>query len=419
YLNSSVGILVICMVLILILHGLATIPIQKRLDADAADTTQRSRALIHDAIMHQNALVGLGMTQTWTARSQPIIEASEAATKKSKLFQTTQQSLVQSFIGLGTVLAIIMSAQSALNGTMSFGALIAVIVLVSKVIAPVASLHGNAMQLVNFRDSKAQADRVLSLPQELELGLGRSFNRSASGSISFNGVTHRPDPLNAPVLSQVSLSVAPKETVVVFASDVSSRTSLLDLADGLETPLAGTIEFDDVNMRQIASDELRRLITYSTQEPGLFYGTIRQNFKLAEPSLSDSQIKAALQELGLLGAVMNLQDGLDTRLTEATLTGLSTELKRGITLARAMARQSSVLLLSEPSSDLGPETRAKLKAWIASQHGQRTIIIATADRSFLPLADRCVFLGNGKVVVNDKGEDGLKKIKAALENTGR
>ncbi|MEO1018764.1 MAG: ATP-binding cassette domain-containing protein [Pseudomonadota bacterium] len=216
----------------------------------------------------------------------------------------------------------------------------------------------------------------------------------------------------------MSLSFASKETVVVFANDVSSRTALLDLVDGLETPLAGKIDLDDVNIRQIASDELRRLITYSTQEPGLFYGTIRQNFTLAEPGLSDADIKAALQELGLLGAIMNLEEDLDTRLTEATLAMLSTELKRGISVARSIARQSSILLLSEPSSDLGMETRAKLKEWIASQRGQRTVIIATADRSFLPLADRFVFLGKGKVVVNDKGEDGLKKVKAALEYTG-
>ncbi|MEM6589120.1 MAG: ATP-binding cassette domain-containing protein, partial [Pseudomonadota bacterium] len=295
--------------------------------------------------------------------------------------------------------------------------------LVSKVIAPIAALHSNAMQLTTFRESQLQADRVLLLPEDVELGLARSFNRSISGSITFSGVTHRPDPLNAPVLSQLTLSVAPNETVVVFASDVTSRTALLELADGLETPLAGTIELDGVNIRQIASDELRQSITYSTQDPGLFYGTIRQNFKLADPGLSDTEIKALLDQLDLLNPILKLEDGLDTRLSEATLSGLSMELKRGIALARSLARsvarQSSILLLSEPSSDLSRDTRVKLKEWIRSQRGQRTIVIATADRSFLTLADRFVFLDAGKLVVNDTGDGGLKKINAALENAGR
>lgn len=423
YLNSAVGLLAICVMLILILHGLVTVPTQKRLDAEASEATQRSRALIYDAIAHQNALIGLGMTQTWNARSQPLVEASELATKKAKQFQTTQQSLAQSLISLTVVFAIIISAYSALNGTMSFGALIAVIALVSKVIAPIAALHSNAMQLTTFRESQLQADRVLLLPEDVELGLARSFNRSISGSITFSGVTHRPDPLNAPVLSQLTLSVAPNETVVVFASDVTSRTALLELADGLETPLAGTIELDGVNIRQIASDELRQSITYSTQDPGLFYGTIRQNFKLADPGLSDTEIKALLDQLDLLNPILKLEDGLDTRLSEATLSGLSMELKRGIALARSLARsvarQSSILLLSEPSSDLSRDTRVKLKEWIRSQRGQRTIVIATADRSFLTLADRFVFLDAGKLVVNDTGDGGLKKINAALENAGR
>ncbi|MEM8974893.1 MAG: ABC transporter transmembrane domain-containing protein [Pseudomonadota bacterium] len=419
YLNAAVGLLTIFVVLILILHASITIPIQKGLDARASEATQQTRGLVYDAIMHQSALVGLGMSRTWVDRSQYLIAASEAATKKAKQFQTVHQSLAQSLIGLATVTSIIISASFALNGTMSFGALIAVIALVSKVIAPIAALHSNAMQLTSFRESRTQADRVLSLPQETELGLSHSYSRNISGSLSFKGVTYRPDPLNAPVLSQVNLSIAPKETVVVFASDVSSRTALLDLADALDVPIAGTVELDDVNIRQIPSDELRRALTYSTNDPGLFYGTIRQNFKLADPGLGDLHIKSALEEMGLLETVMDLEDGLDTRLNDAVVDGLSQELKRGLCLARSMARCSKILMLSEPTSDLGPAVRAKLKNWIASQRHQRTIVIATADRSLLDYADRFVFLDGGKVVVNDTGEAGRKKINAALENAGR
>ena len=419
YLNSVVALLAICVALILILHALITIPIQKTLDADASETSQHSRSLIHDAIIHQNAIVGLGLAHVWQTRSQPLIEAAEAASKRAKQFQSTQQSLVQSLLGLATVTSIIISAYAALNGSMSFGALIAVIALVSKVMAPIAALHGNAMQLATFRSSLIQADRVLSLQEEVEVGVARSYSRRIAGAISFKGVTHRPDPLNEPLLSQVNLSISPRETVVVFASDVSSRTALLNLVDALASPLAGTIELDGVNIRQIPCDELRRSISYSTFDLGLFYGTIRQNFKLAEPDLTDADIKASLQQLGLLGAVMALDEGLDTRLNDETLAKLPADLKRGISLARSLARPSSIVLLSEPTHDLGARTRAKLKEWIASQRGQRTIVIATADRSLLSYGDRFVFLDAGKIVVNDQGEAGLKKVNAALENAGR
>lgn len=419
YLNSAVAVLAICVALILVLHAIITIPIQKNLDAEASETSQRSRALIHDAILHQNAIVGLGLAEVWHDRSQPLIEAAEAASKHAKQFQSTQQSLVQSLTSLTTVTSIIISASAALNGDMSFGALIAVIALVSKIIAPIAALHGNAMQLATFRTSLTQADRVLSLPEEVEVGLARSYGRKISGSISLKGVTHRPDPLNEPVLSQVNLSIPPRKTVVVFASDVSSRTALLDLVDALASPLAGTIELDGVNIRQIPCDELRRSISYNTFDLGLFYGTIRQNFNLADPDLTDADIKASLQQLGLLGAVTALDDGLDTRLNDETLAKLPLDLKRGMSLARSLARPSPIVLLSEPTQDLSAKTRAKFKEWIASQRGQRTIVIATADRSFLSFGDHFVFLDAGKTVVNDQGDAGLKKINAALENVGR
>jgi len=413
----AAALLALLVAIVLVLHAAVTLPIQIRLDTKANDAAAESRTVIQDAIDHQKAIVDLGLAAAFRKRSQPFIQASEAAMRKARQFQFTQQTLVQMITSSATVAAIIISTLGALDGSMSFGALIAVITLVSKVISPIAALHGNALQMITFRKSQHQADRVLALQEELEVGMGRSYTRTLTGEISFSGITHRPDPLNAPVLSQITLKIATQKTALIMANSVSSRIAVLDLIDGLAAPIVGTIELDGVDIRQIARDELRRSVTYGSNSEGLFYGTIDQNFRLAAPELLEQDINTALDALGLLDRVIALPDGRQTRLNDAVLSRMDEDLKQGLVLAQCIARASPVLLLCEPTNALGPKTRQKFKEWLSAQQGTRTIIISTADRSLLQLADHFVYLESGRLVVSDEGQAGLKKLQAALNNT--
>lgn len=418
YLAPAVGLLTVAVAIIFALHSALTVSAQRRLDDRAIQATIQNRSLVQDAVAHQRAIVDLGLDQTWRDRSQPLAEAAEADISKARQFQATQQAIARTVNGLATVLAIIISAHAALSGEMSFGVLIAVIALVSKVLAPIHALHANAPQILSFRQSRSQADRVLSLTEEMELGLGRSYQKTLSGQINFNGVTHKPDPLNAPVLSQARFQSEAGELVVVMGSDLSGRSAVLHLIDGLMTPLVGTVNLDGIDIRQIARDELRQSITYATYDLGLFYGTIAQNFRLAAPTLSDTDIERAIEQIGLSSEINNLPKGINTRLTDGLLVDMPKDVKRALQIARCLARPGPILMFSEPTNDLNPAQRNCFKQWITTQRGARTIIIATADRSLLGMADRFIYLDDGRVTVNDTGTAGLKKMQTVLNSQG-
>ncbi|WP_214647991.1 ABC transporter transmembrane domain-containing protein [Ruegeria lacuscaerulensis] len=415
FLAPQVGLLTLGLVVILVILGFVTIPEQRRLDSAASDAAAKSQSAMQQAILHQRMMSDLGLQQRWLDRSLSLSEAAEDATRRARVFQAFTQSLSQSVTALATVGAIILSAYAAVNGDLSFGALIAVIALVSKILAPVQTLYCCWAQILIFSHSRNQADRVLSLPEELELGLEHSHCKDIQGAIQFSAVTFRPDPLNAPLLSQASLSCDPGEVTLIMSSDAAVRTAVLDLMDGLATPLAGTVSYDDVDLRQIARDELRTSVTYATFEKKLFYGTIAQNFRLASVSLSDCQIETALSQMGLSQDQELLPDGLETRLTDAHLAQLPDETLKALTLSRSMARPSSVYLFSEPTNGLSDQRRAAFKEWVRQQKRRSTVVIATADRSFLSIADRFVFLNGERVVLNDTGEVGRRKLKAILQ----
>ena len=274
YLAPAVGLFTLCLVAFLVVFGCVTIPYQQRLDKEAAVASAASQAAMHDAILHQRAIADLGIQQHWMDRSLPLAETAERANCAARQFQSLVQLIAQTITALASVGAVVISAYGALSGELSFGALIASIALVSKVLAPLQALYSSFPQILSFRASRVQADRVLRLPEEMELGLEQSHQKTLNGSVSFSGVTYRPDLLNAPLLSQASFKCEPGELLVVMGSDAAARTAVLDLIDGLYTPLAGTIEHDGIDIRQIATDELRKSVTYATYEKSLFYGTV-------------------------------------------------------------------------------------------------------------------------------------------------
>ena len=374
--------------------------------------------MLRDAVTLQSTIWHLGLTDVFRERSVPLTEAAEDAINRAGQFQNNIQALAQTVIGLATVGAIVICAQGAISGDLSFGALIAVIALVSKVIAPIHGLHSNMAQILSFRQSQAQADRVLALGQEMEIGLAQSHQKNLSGRIVLSNVTYRPDPHMPPLLSQASLACAPGEIVLIFGTDVAARTAVLDLMDGMFTPIAGSVEHDDIDIRQIARDDLRNSVSYATFEPGLFYGTVAQNFRLASPTLTDADIAQALIAAGIHEEVAQLPNGSDTRLTDAILSELPREFIKAKSLARCIARDTSVFLFSEPTIGLSHQRRVAFKDWLNQMAGKRTIVLATADRSLFDYADRFVFLENGRVTVNDTGQAGLKKLKAALNKRG-
>lgn len=412
------AILILAAIGVYIAASFVSLSIQQRRDAQASDDTARLRTHMHDAVRHQKAIVGLGLRDAWSARHADLARRAETASHKARQGQSTNQSFAQSVTSLAGIGSIFYSTHAAMAGDMSFGALIAVIALVWKILGPIQSLYGSLPQILAYRRSRLQADRVLRLPEEHSRGLGKAHQKTFGGRVALRGVTYRPDAARPPVLSQVSLEIVPGETVLVYGTDAVGRSALLDLVCGLHQPTIGTVEHDGIDIRQVAVDDLRRSISYAMPGSDLFYGTILQNFRLAAPSIGAREVRAALRQLGIDKDVDAFPDGIDTRLTDAFKAGLPQGTLPALSLARTLARDAKTFLFDEPTAGLDDARRTAFRAWLMGLKGTRTVILATPDRSFLSLADRIIYLDRGRVAVNDTGAAGVKKVNAMFARAG-
>lgn len=385
-----------------------------RMNARAATDRAAHQKFLFETAQRQRALQRLGLGQIWQDRHDQLSRTAADSTRRARQMQLACQSFGQALMSVSGIGAVFLGTHLAMEATLSFGALIAIMTLVWKTLSPIQALYTNLPQIQGFLRSRRQIDRVLSLPEEFVRGAALSEFKNFKGGLSLKGVSHRFPQAPEPSLIQVGLEVRPGECVAVCGPNGSGKTVLLDLMDGLFSPTAGSLSFDGVNFRQIAVDDLRHMISYARQEPAFFHGTIWQNFQLAAPTLARSDAMAAIAAMHLEDELARLPDGLDTRLSEAARRTMSPATLHGLALARCLCKPAAVYLLDDPAAGLDNLRRSALAAWLAQLRGHRTIVFASQSEALLRLADRFVFLDGGRVIMNDEGQAGRKKLAALL-----
>lgn len=408
--SPQVGWLVAALMVVFAIATVVTLPKQKAFDQAAAREKSELQNHVFETIKNQQSIRRLGLIDHWDGQSSRHIQESASATRKAQNYKLVVQSAGQGLMTVAGLGAVYLSTVSAIAGDMSFGQLIAVMSLVWKTLSPLQSLFSNASQIASFLSSRTQFDQVLGLPEEVVRGAAQSHQKHFDGHISFVGVTHRYAGAATYALSQVSLSIDPGECVLLGGGNSSGKTTFANLITKLYQPLAGSIHLDRIDIRQIAIDDLRRAITYVQPTPEFFYGTIHQNFRLAAPAITEAQVERTLDDLNLLYTIRQLPDGIHTRLTEAFRADLPDATLRGLSLARGLARESPVTVLYEPNAGLDDEVKSGLAHTLRAAKGKRTFIIASLDPVHMEIADRFVFLDQGRVVLNDSTSAGYKKF---------
>lgn len=412
--SPAIGLLIVIAGFIFALAGAFSLGPLARLNAKAATDRAAHQKLLFETAQRQRALQRLGLGRLWQDRHDGLSKAAAESARQARQLQLACQSFGQGLMTLSGIGAVFLGTHLAMQSALSFGALIAIMTLVWKTLSPIHAVYTNLPQLQGFLRSRKQIDRVLALPEEFVRRAALSEFKNFNGALSVKGVSHRFPRAPEPSLTQLSLDIRAGECVAICGANGSGKSVLFDLVDGLFNPTAGSLAFDGVSYQQIAVDDLRHMISYARQEPAFFHGTIWQNFQLASPTLSRTDVMAAISAMQLDKELTRLPDGLDTRLSETIRRTMSTTTLRGLALARCLCKPAAVYLLDEPSAGLDDERRAALARWLTQLRGRHTILIASQSDEHLSIADRFVLLDAGRIVMNDEGPTGRRKLAALL-----
>lgn len=209
-------------------------------------------------------------------------------------------------------------------------------------------------------------------------------------------VTFGYDPLY-PVLENVSLRIAAGETVAIVGPNGCGKSTLANLIPRFFDPDQGTVRIDGVDLRHVRRRDLRKQIGVVTQETVLFDDTVYNNIRYGAPRARREDVIAAAKQAHAHKFIEErLSDGYETRVGFGG-GGLSGGQRQRISLARAILRDPSILILDEATSQVDLESEQLLHQVLEKFTRDRTTIIVTHRLSTLALADRIVVMNTGRI----------------------
>ncbi|MDE3131268.1 MAG: ATP-binding cassette domain-containing protein, partial [Acidobacteriota bacterium] len=200
-----------------------------------------------------------------------------------------------------------------------------------------------------------------------------------------------------PVLRDVSLRIAPGETVALVGQTGAGKSTAAKLITRFYDPTAGSVRLDGHDLRDVTLDSLRRQLGVVPQEPFLFAGSLRDNIAFARPEASAAEVWDAVDAVGLRDVVERMPDGLDTVVHERGQS-LSSGERQLIALARAFHAQPRVLVLDEATSNLDLLSETKVEAALDVLLQARTAVLIAHRLTTAMKADRIVVVDDGRIV---------------------
>lgn len=285
-------------------------------------------------------------------------------------------------------------ARFVLNGSMTVGTLFAFLTCVSVVIFPLRQLGRVLTDAGKAVVSLGRINEVLVEPEE-SVELEPAGDR-ARGEIAVDALTFEYEP-GRPVLQDVSLHVAPGETVALVGPPGSGKSTLIRLLLRLYDYRHGSIKLDGREIREVNRQWLRRQVGVVLQDPFLYSRSVRANLAVGRPHATDDELVAACREAAVHDAVLRLPDGFDALVGERGMT-LSGGQRQRLALARALLKDPPVLVLDDSLSAVDTGTEAHILAALRRRKGRQTTLIVAHRLSSVMHADRIVVLSEGRIV---------------------
>ena len=198
------------------------------------------------------------------------------------------------------------------------------------------------------------------------------------------------------IFSNLSFKIEPNTTVAFVGKSGSGKSTILNLMSKLYEVEGGEITIDNVNINDLSKNTLRNTISLVNQFPYIFDMTIKENLLLAKKDATDEEIHEAIKKASLEEFISSLNEGLDTKVGESGIK-LSGGQKQRLAIARAMLRNSPIIIFDESTSSLDNFAQGEIKKSIDGLKGKSTIIIVAHRLSTIRNVDKIFFLDNGKI----------------------
>ena len=299
--------------------------------------------------------------------------------------------------GIGQLLVIFFGARMAIAGTLSIADLVAFFLYLDSFYTPVRSL-GNSMEAV--QESLAGFERIAEIltvtPEIASPAEPHIFLEPIKGNVRFENV-HFSYKQDEEVLTAINLDIPAGSTVALIGPTGVGKTTLVSLIPRFYDVIEGKVSIDGVDVREIELDQLHQSVSMVLQDVFLFHGTIRENILFGKPDATEEEMIRAAEIANASEFIDHMPNGYDTLIGERGVK-LSGGQKQRLSIARAVLKDSPILILDEATSSVDTETELMIQQALERLIKGRTTIIIAHRLSTVRNADRIVALEGTGIV---------------------
>ena len=384
-------------------------PLARTINANTKESASRT-AHLFEVMNGLDTLKGLG-AEAWARRKWEgltlVIAENNLHMREISAFGNYTVSVL---IGLNTILVVMFGAMMVADHTLTMGQLIAVSMLSSRAVGPVAQIAGLVIRWEQTKVALRAMDKVMASPTDG--GAADLHVPGLRGAVELRDV-HFAYPETPPLLKGLNLRIAPGEKVGFIGRIGSGKSTLLRLLLNIYAPAQGAVLIDGISVGQMDPLSLRRQIGYVPQDVTLFHGDIKENILLGSTDVDDVQLLEAVRLACLEETLVQLAAGLGTQVGERG-EKLSGGQRQAVAIARALVHQPHLLLLDEPSSMMDPATEQLLIQNLRSLKDV-TLLLVSHRTAMLPLMDRLVVVDQGRVLLDGPRDEVLRRLQAGAQ----
>ncbi|MFI6735088.1 ABC transporter ATP-binding protein [Nonomuraea sp. NPDC050451] len=353
-------------------------------------------------------------------QAQPVLRAGGRAGERFELLddslrqvqrasRRTVMSALPGTVGLAlTVQAIftallVLGAYLALGGGIGAAEVLTILVLAARCADPLLSLADIGGKLRGARSELTRLDAVLRtepLPEP------REPIQPVGHALEFESVVFRHG--DRTVMDGVSLSVPEGQRLAVVGPSGAGKSTLLQLLARFYDVEAGAVRVGGADVRAISTDALMARIAIVFQDVYLFDGTIEENVRLGRPDADEAEVRAAATAARLDEVIERLPGGWATNVGEGG-TLLSGGERQRVSIARALLKNTPIVLLDEVTSALDPVNEAAVHEGIERLMAGRTVVMVAHRLRTVQRADRIAFLDGGRIVEEGSHDELLSR----------
>ncbi len=314
---------------------------------------------------------------------------------------------MMTFIGnFGYVSVCIVGALLALNGSITFGVIVAFMIYIRLFTQPLSQI-AQAMQ--NLQSASAAAERVFGFLEEKEMSDEAHKTKQlidGGGNVEFKNVKfgYTEDKI---IIKDFSASAKSGQKIAIVGPTGAGKTTMVNLLMRFYEINSGDILIDGVSINDVSREEVHSKFSMVLQDTWVFEGTLRENLIYATENVSEEDLKRVAKAVGLHHFVKTLEKGFDTVLNDKL--ELSQGQKQQITIARAMIADKPMLILDEATSSIDTRTELQIQKAMDQLMENRTSFVIAHRLSTIKNSDLILVMKDGDVIETGNHDELLKK----------